>query len=46
MANTRSAEKQERQGVKRNTRNRAVKSRLHHATTRLRTALAATEIDR
>ena len=38
MANTRSAEKQERQGVKRNARNRAVKSRLRSSLKKARTA--------
>lgn len=41
MANTRSAEKQERQGVKRNTRNRAVKSRLRSTLKKARTSAAA-----
>jgi small subunit ribosomal protein S20 len=45
MANTRSAEKQERQGVKRNTRNRAVKSRLRSTLKTARTAAAAGKAD-
>jgi small subunit ribosomal protein S20 len=40
MANTRSAEKQERQAIKRNTANRAVKSRLRTALKKARTAAA------
>lgn len=38
MANTRSAEKQERQAIKRNERNRGVKSRLRTALKKARTA--------
>lgn len=45
MANTRSAEKQERQGVKRNTRNRAVKSRLRSSLKTARTSAAAGNAD-
>lgn len=40
MANTRSAEKQERQAIKRNERNRAVKSRLRSSLKKARTAAA------
>lgn len=40
MANTRSAEKQERQAVKRNAANRAVKSRLRSSLKKARTAAA------
>ena len=45
MANTRSAEKQERQGVKRNTRNRAVKSRLRSSLKKARTEAATGKAD-
>jgi small subunit ribosomal protein S20 len=40
MANTRSAEKQERQAIKRNAANRAVKSRLRTTLKKARTAAA------
>jgi small subunit ribosomal protein S20 len=40
MANTRSAEKQERQAVKRNAQNRAVKTRLRTSLKKARTAAA------
>ncbi|HEX7190377.1 MAG TPA: 30S ribosomal protein S20 [Thermoanaerobaculia bacterium] len=45
MANTRSAEKQERQAVKRNTRNRAVKSRLRSSLKKARTEAATGNVD-
>jgi small subunit ribosomal protein S20 len=45
MANTRSAEKQERQGVKRNAQNRAVKTRLRTSLKKARTAAAGGNAD-
>ncbi|HEY2093572.1 MAG TPA: 30S ribosomal protein S20 [Thermoanaerobaculia bacterium] len=45
MANTRSAEKQERQAVKRNAQNRAVKTRLRTSLKKARTAAAGGNAD-
>ncbi|HEX3582352.1 MAG TPA: 30S ribosomal protein S20 [Thermoanaerobaculia bacterium] len=45
MANTRSAEKQERQAIKRNAKNRAVKSRLRSSLKKARTAAAGGDAD-
>jgi small subunit ribosomal protein S20 len=45
MANTRSAEKQERQAVKRNAANRAVKSRLRSSLKKSRAAAASGNAD-
>ncbi|HEY2323205.1 MAG TPA: 30S ribosomal protein S20 [Thermoanaerobaculia bacterium] len=45
MANTRSAEKQERQAVKRNAANRAVKSRLRSSLKKSRAAAAGGNAD-
>jgi small subunit ribosomal protein S20 len=46
MANTRSAEKQERQAAKRNTRNRAAKSRLRTTLKNTRSTISGGDADK